>query len=141
MSKEASQKGSRGFRCILPLFHLENIKQVPVSVSLGLTEACPALSCAQARPRPLAGPSPLCSRLGTAPARCPAAAVPCRGACRVRVTFAAGLLVESERANLRLSCAGSGLCSRAVGLCPRHRAGGGPCLVASPTRGDLTRSG
>ena len=42
---------------------------------------------------------------------------------------------------LRLSCAGSGLCSQAVGLCPRHRAGGGPCPVASPTRGDLARSG
>ena len=99
MSKDASQKGSRGFRCILPLFHLENIKQVPVSVSLGLIEACPALSCAQARPRPLAGPSPLCSRLGTAPAGCPAAVVSCRGACHVRATFAAGLLVESERAH------------------------------------------
>ena len=83
-----------------PLFYLENIKPVPVSVSLGLTEAWPALTCDRVRPRPLAGgPGPSCSQLGTAPAGSPAAPVPCGGACRVRATFAAGLLVEGERAH------------------------------------------
>ena len=46
--KMPSQKGSYSFLCILPLFHHEHIRQVPVSVSLGLTEACPALCSGEA---------------------------------------------------------------------------------------------
>lgn len=137
-----SQKGSTVFGVFVPLFHLENIKQVPVSVSLGLTEAWPALTCARARPRPLAGGPGLHAAgsaqypLGVLLLQSPAAG---RAAC-VRHLLQ-GCWWRGSVRTIRLSRAGSGFCSWAVGLCPRHRAGGGPCPAASPTRGDLAWSG
>ena len=98
--KMPSQKGSHSFRCILPFVPSWKYKAGAcvciIRPHRGL--ACPDLCSGEATTLGWR-PGSSCSRLGTVPAGSPAAPVPCGGACRVRATFAAGLLVEGERAH------------------------------------------